>query len=68
MQKQFTPIGKCEEGHEVFVTHDLNGEVDGATIGANVLTPLPDGVSEEPIVMACEACTALVRRRLPSRT
>lgn len=64
MQKPSTFIGQCSKGHDVYVTRDLNGDIDGGTIGADVVKPLPDGVSAEPIVVACEACTKAVHDRI----
>lgn len=66
MQKPSTLIGQCSKGHDVYVTRDLNGDIDGGTIGADVVKPLPDGESTEPIVVACEACTKAVHDRIAS--
>lgn len=66
MQKLGTFIGQCSKGHDVYVTHDLNGDIDGGTIGADVVQPLPDGKSAAPIVVACEECTKKVHERIAS--
>lgn len=61
MQKPSELIGQCTKGHDVHVTRDLNGDIDGGTTGVMLLQPLPDGVCHAPIVVACEECTTLVR-------
>jgi hypothetical protein len=60
-------IGKCTTGHEVRVAYDLDGKVDGGTIGVEVVMPLPDGMSRPPTVVACEQCVQVVREHMGSR-
>lgn len=67
MQKPSTLIGTCKDGHDVFVTHDLDGEISGGTIGAKTTAPLPDGRSLKPIVVACDACVDLVNDHIRSK-
>lgn len=68
MQKPSTLIGQCSSGHDVFVTHDLNGDIDGGTIGAITIAPLPDGETLKPIVIACEACVTLINGQIASNS
>jgi hypothetical protein len=64
MQKPNVLIGQCSKGHDVYVTHDLNGDIDGGTIGVDVVQPLPDGKSSEPIIVACDDCVKKVREHI----
>lgn len=66
MQKRSTFIGQCLKGHDVYVTHDLDGDINGGTIGADVVKPLPDGTARQPIVVACEECAKKVYERIAS--
>ena len=68
MQKPSALIGQCAKGHDVYVTRDLNGEIAGATIGADVEAPLPDGRSLSPVVVACQACVDLVNDLLHAKS
>jgi len=63
MPKPSTWVGQCTDGHDVHVTHDLNGDVNG-TIGLKVVQPLPEGQSTEPIVVACDECVKMVRAQI----
>ena len=67
MQKTSSPIGQCSKGHDVYVTRDLNGDVNGGTIGADIVMPLPDGRSSLPIAVACQACVDLVNHHIRQR-
>lgn len=60
MQKPSSIVGQCSNGHDVHVTRDLNGDIDGGIIGTSFVNPLPDGQTIGPIVIACEACVALI--------
>lgn len=64
MQKPSTLIGQCSNGHDVYVTKDLNGEIDGGTIGTDIVTPLPDGKAKTPIIVACQACVDMINKRI----
>lgn len=66
MPKPSILIGQCANGHDVHVTHDLSGDIDGGTIGVRVVQPLPDDVTTEPIVVACDECTKKVRAQTRS--
>ena len=66
MQKLSTLIGQCFHGHDVYVTRDLNGDIDGGMIGTGTSTPLPDGKSLKPIVIACENCVKIINERIAS--
>jgi hypothetical protein len=68
MQKPSALIGQCSNGHDVHVTHDLNGGIDGGTIGTGSVKPLPDGRTNKPIVVACEACVELINERIQAQT
>ena len=67
MHKLGALIGHCSNGHDVHVTYDLNGEIDGGTIGAGTVEPLPDGRTTKPIVVACEACVKLINERIQAQ-
>lgn len=66
MQKPNTLIGQCSSGHDVFVTRDLNGDIDGGSIGTKAIAPLPDGKSSKAIVVACDDCVKLINDRIES--
>lgn len=66
MQKPSTLIGQCTSGHDVFTTRDLNGDIDGGTVGTKQVPPLPDGKSKKPIIVACDACVKLINSRIES--
>ena len=66
MQKRSSQIGTCSKGHDVYVTHHINGEIDGGTVGMDVVKPFPDGKSVDPIIVACEECAKRVRERIVS--
>ena len=67
MQKPSSIIGQCLNGHDVHVTRDLNGHIDGGIIGTGSVKPLTDGQTNKPIVVACEACVALINDRIQSQ-
>ena len=53
--------GLCEQhGHSVTVRMDHDGNVR-AEVGMVTIDPLPDGVSDEPIFIACQSCISKVR-------
>jgi hypothetical protein len=62
MQKPSTLIGQCSQGHDVYVTRGIDGEIDGGLIGTQAVAALPDGESRHSIIVACEACVALVNK------
>lgn len=64
MQKPSSLIGQCADGHDVYVTHDLNGEIDGGTVGTGSVKPLPDEKTATPIVVACQACLDVINKRI----
>lgn len=64
MQKPSTLIGQCSRGHDVYVTRDLNGDIDGGAIGAGTIAPLPDGTKRRPIVVACDECVKLINEQI----
>lgn len=68
MQKPSVLVGQCSKGHDVYVTHDLDGNIDGGTIGADVVKPLPDGTAGRPIVVACDECAKKVYERIASNS
>lgn len=68
MQKPSIFVGQCSKGHDVYVTHDLDGNIDGGTIGADVVKPLPDGTARHPIVVACDECAKKVYERITSKS
>ena len=67
MQKPSVLIGQCSKGHDVYVTRDMGGDIDGGTVGIDVVLPLPDGISREPIVVACSECVKKVREHIDSK-
>jgi hypothetical protein len=67
MQKPTTLIGQCAKGHDVYATHDMNGDVDGGLIGADAVAPLPDGKSSAPIAVACQECVNLLDKHIKAR-
>jgi hypothetical protein len=68
MQKRSIFVGQCSKGHDVHVTHDLDENIDGGTIGIDVVTPLPDGTAGHPIVVACDECAKKVYERIASKS
>ncbi len=46
------------------MTHDANGDIDGGTVGLDVVKPLPDGESSKPIIVACEACVKRIHQHI----
>jgi len=68
LQKPLTPVGQCASGHDVWVTHDLNDEINGGTIGTKTIAPLPDGQSTKPIVVACDDCLIVINNRIAAKS
>jgi hypothetical protein len=67
MQKLSKLIGQCSSGHDVYVTHDLNDEIDGGNIGTGTIEPLPDERTTKPILIVCEACVKLINTRIQAQ-
>lgn len=68
MQKPMSLAGQCAKGHDVYVTRDLNGDINGGTVGVELIKPLPDGKSSEPIVVACNECSKVIADLLRSES
>lgn len=64
MTNQKTLIGRCANGHPVYLTHDDNDEVNGGHIGSQGLQPLPDGTPSphKPIEVACDECVKVFQQ------
>jgi hypothetical protein len=62
MKTQHLPAGQCSNGHDVYVTRDIDGEFDGGSGSVDIVQPLPDGKTNKPIIIGCKACVELIEK------